>query len=109
MTNVTDDPHQHHDMGGQVGPEAAGPLDRAEHEMAGWEKEIEAIVFLLSGFKTRTMRVDQLRRHIESLPPDLYDSAGYYGRWVLAVTNFLVEQGILDRSALEAKAKARKL
>ncbi len=104
MTNVTDDPHQHHDMGG----ESAGPVDRAEHAMADWEKEIEAIVFLLSGFKTRTIRVDQLRRHIESLPQDVYDSAGYYGRWVLAVTNFLVEQGILGRVEFEARVQAGK-
>ena len=102
-----DDLRQHHDMGGEVGPEAAGPIDRAEHKMADWEKELEAIVFLLSGFKTKTLRVDELRRHIESLPPQIYDNAGYYGRWALAVTNWLVEQGILDQAELDARVKAK--
>jgi hypothetical protein len=104
---VSDDLRQHHDMGGQVGGEPAGPIDRTGHEEADWEKELEAVVSLLTGYKTRTMRVDELRRHIESLPPDVYDSAGYYGRWALAVTNFLVEKGILDRNELDARVKAK--
>jgi hypothetical protein len=90
-----------------MGGEAAGPVDRAEHDMALWEKQLEAVVYLLTGYKTRDLRVDELRRHIESLPPEVYDSAGYYGRWALAVTNHLVEQGILDRAELEARVKAR--
>ena len=101
---MTDKDRQHHDMGG----EAAGPVDRAEHDMAesgrrSWRRSS----ILLTGYKTRDLRVDELRRHIESLPPEVYDSAGYYGRWALAVTNHLVEQGILDRAELEARAKAK--
>ena len=35
---------RHHDMGGL----AAGPIDRHEHDQAPWEKQVDAIVRLLS-------------------------------------------------------------
>lgn len=92
-----------------MGGTAAGPIDHAEPGESPWEKEVEAMVYLLTGFKTRDLRVDELRRHIESLPPEVYDSAGYYGRWILAVTNHLVEKGILDRDELETRANAKDL
>ena len=34
---------RHHDMGG----EPAGPIDRHEHDLAPWEKRVDAILRLL--------------------------------------------------------------
>src|SRR5665213_818510 len=60
----------HHDMGGQ----AAGPVDRGEHDHAFWEKRVDALMRLLSAPERQLLRVDELRRNIEALPPDAYDT-----------------------------------
>jgi hypothetical protein len=35
----------HHDMGGLP----AGPVERAEHDYADWERRVDALMILLSG------------------------------------------------------------
>lgn len=86
-------------MGGQ----GAGPVRPADNALSDWEKQVEAMVFLLTGFHRREFRVDEFRRHIEALPPPTYDSAGYYGRWILSMTETLIEKGVIDRKSLEER------
>jgi hypothetical protein len=81
----------HHDMGGQP----AGPISREEHECAPWEKLIDAVFTLLSTRHGHLFRVDELRRNIEALAPDAYDQLGYYERWVAAITDTLIQRGVL--------------
>ncbi|HTZ81093.1 MAG TPA: nitrile hydratase [Stellaceae bacterium] len=97
----------HHDMGGLP----AGPVERAEHDYAHWEKRVDALMVLLSRLKL--LRVDELRRQIESLPPDAYDTMTYYERWIAAITRVLLERGVLTSDELgrrmtEVQAKAAK-
>ena len=99
---MNDDIRQHHDMGGLD----KGPVTPSEHEIEPWEKQIEAMLRLLSMRDEPIVTVDELRRGIEELPPDLYDTLTYYERWIASMTNILVEKGVLDRAQLEAKVKS---
>lgn len=88
----------HHDMGGLAG----GPVDRAEHDYALWEKRVDALMMLLTN-RLRLMTVDQLRKGIEALPPDAYEKMTYYERWIASVTNTLLDRGVITAEELAAK------
>lgn len=97
-----------HDRGGW--PDDT-PIDRSEHDLALWEQRTDAILRLLSSPQKRVIRVDELRRAIESLDPATYESYGYYQRWLTAIEALLVEKGIVtteevDRKAAELEAQA---
>jgi hypothetical protein len=92
----------HHDMGGEPG----GPVDRSQHAHAFWEKRVDALMSLLSSPKHRLLRVDELRRGIESLPPDAYDSMSYYERWISSITAVMLEKGVVTRAELDARIAA---
>lgn len=96
---MSDEIRQQHDMGGLD----KGPISTAGHEIEPWEKRIEAMVRLLVMREERLLTVDELRRGIEELPADLYDSLSYYERWIAATANVLVEKGILDRATLDTR------
>jgi nitrile hydratase subunit beta len=96
-----------HDLGGLP----AGPVPRAEHELAFWEKRVDATLQLLA--RKRLMTVDELRRGIESLPPEDYDRMSYYERWTASIARIMVEHGVVTQreldervAALDARAKA---
>src|SRR3954453_20492760 len=80
---------RHHDMGGL----AAGPVERHEHELAGWEKKVDAVLRLLLAKGVLTL--DELRRGIEELGPGAYDELSYFERWIRSISNLLVEKGVL--------------
>jgi len=90
---------RHHDMGGLD----AGPVDRTEHDYAAWEKRVDAILRLLADSKRRILRVDELRRGIEDLGPDVYDELSYYERWVASISNMLIEKGVISIDELGRK------
>jgi hypothetical protein len=87
-----------HDRGGWRTDE---PIDRAEHELADWEMLVDAIVGALGG--RGVMNVDELRRGIEGMPPDAYESASYYERWLYSVETVLAEKGVLAPGELEVR------
>jgi hypothetical protein len=80
-----------HDRGGWS---TAEPIDRAEHELADWELLMDAIVGALGA--EGVVNVDELRRGIESMPPEEYERASYYERWLYSVETILEEKGVLD-------------
>jgi hypothetical protein len=85
---------RHHDMGGLD----AGPIEHAGHDLALWEKKVDAILRLLSS--KGIMTVDELRRGIEEIGPDAYDKLSYFERWITSITNILLEKGILHVTEL---------
>jgi len=91
---------RHHDMGG----EPAGPIERAEHELAPWEKKVDAIVRLV--LAKRLMTLDEMRRAIEDLGPGAYDRMSYFERWIAATTNVLLGKGVLQVQELGAAIAA---
>lgn len=92
-----------HDVGGL--PE--GPIDREEHALEPWEKQVDAVVRLLVGNGTITL--DELRRAIEDLGEGAYDRLSYFERWIAAVANLLPEKRIVAPVELGAAiAEARR-
>jgi len=87
----------HHDMGGLP----AGPVERAEHDYAPWEKRVDALMTLLS--RHGLLRVDELRRNIEGLGARAYDRMSYYERWMAAVSAILIERGVISIDDLGRK------
>ncbi len=88
-----------------MGGRPAGTVVPVEHDYEPWEKHIDALMSLLVRDK-KLMRVDELRRGIEALAPDVYDRLLYYERWIASIAAILVEKGVLDRGALEARVAA---
>jgi hypothetical protein len=87
-----------HDRGGWP---TEAPIDRAEHELADWEVLTDALLGALAA--RRLINVDQLRRGIESMPPEEYERASYYERWLYSMETRLVEEGVLAPGELDAR------
>ncbi|PPR18245.1 MAG: hypothetical protein CFH37_00608 [Alphaproteobacteria bacterium MarineAlpha9_Bin7] len=95
-----------HDVGGLPDDQ----VDLSEHNYAPWEKRIDALLVLLAG-KKQIMRVDELRRGIESLDIDAYNELSYYERWIASISKILVEKKLITSTELEdrmAKIATRK-
>lgn len=84
----------------------AGAVERTEHDYALWEKRVDALMMLLSSDDRRLLTVDELRRNIESLGPDAYDRMSYYERWIYAITQTLIQRGVITVDELGRKIKA---
>ena len=87
-----------HDRGGRQTDE---PIDRSEHELADWELLTDGLFGALG--RKGVMNVDELRRGIESMPPDEYERASYYERWLYSVETVLTEKGVLAPGELAAR------
>ena len=93
-----------HDRGGW--PDA-GPINKAEHNCALWEKRTDALLMLLASPAKKVLRVDELRRAIESLPPEAYERMSYYERWISAIETLVIEKGILTKEEIDKKAEEK--
>jgi hypothetical protein len=87
-----------HDRGGWP---TDAPIDRSEHELADWELRMDALAGVLG--ENGVMNVDELRRGIESMPPEEYEHASYYERWLYSVEVVLGEKGVLAPGELDRK------
>ena len=90
-----------HDVGGLD----FGPIDRHEHDLALWEKRIDALIRLMGSPKKRVMSSDSMRRVIESYNEQQYDATTYYEKWTRALRNILIEQDVLNEAELARKIK----
>lgn len=100
--------HEHratHDLGG-VEPFASQPIDRTEHELTQFDKSVDALVGLLSRLPQRIIRVDELRRAIEALPPAQYHGLAYYEKWLQAVHDLLLEKDVLGEEEVMLRCAA---
>jgi nitrile hydratase beta subunit-like protein len=89
----------HHDLGGRP----AGKVERDEHDYELWERRIDAMAVLLGSNKLLT--VDQRRKNIEALPPEMYDGLSYYERWLMSLAQSLIERGLITSHDLATKIK----
>src|SRR5438128_553260 len=92
-----------HDMGGMHG---FGRVEIEENEPVfhePWHGRALAMARLVVG--QRVANGDAFRYAIESLPPETYLAAGYYGRWVAALERLLVEAGLLAAGELEGRVR----
>ena len=87
-----------HDLGGHD----AEAIDRAEHDVAHWEREVDAMINLLR--RVGVMKdTSQLRDGIERLGPDAYEQLSYYERWAASAAHCVIESGIVSADELEAR------
>ena len=86
-----------HDMGGQD----AGDIPREGHDFALWEKRVDALMVITSAAGYFT--VDGLRRVLEDMGEDTFETMSYYERWVASVNQNLVEAGVYSIAELGAK------
>ncbi len=87
-----------HDRGGWP---TDAVIDRSEHQLADWELLTDALVGALG--REGVMNVDELRRGIESMPPEEYERASYYERWLYSLEAVLTEKGILAPGELDRR------
>ena len=87
-----------HDVGGLD----FGAIDRTEHDLALWEKRVDAMMILLYS-KKGLWTVDAMRRTIEDYGEQTYDKTEYYEKWMRAMRNLLVEQEVLAKAEIDAK------
>ena len=87
-----------HDRGGWPTEE---PIDQGEHQLMDWERRVDALHGVLGGKGLR--RTDEMRRAVESLEPEQYQSLSYYERWTAALEILLLEKGILTKEDIDAK------
>lgn len=94
---TTDPGRRWHDMGG----DPAGAINRDEHDYALWEKRVDALMVIASnkGYFT----VDGLRRVLEDMGPEAFETMTYYERWIHSVTQNLMEAGVFTPSELGDK------
>ena len=85
-----------HDMGGMD----AGPVENSVHEAEPWAKMITSLAAAMR--EHDIMRIDELRRALEDLPPDIY-SKEYFERWSEAMVNLLEEKGLLSRDEVMSR------
>jgi hypothetical protein len=86
-----------HDMGGLP----AGEVIPAEHDWALWEKRVDALMTLATAKGHFT--VDGLRRALEDMGPEAFETMSYYERWIEAVNRNLIEAGVYSTAELAAK------
>lgn len=88
-----------HDMGG--GDAGAVPNAAPAHDFSLWEKRVDALMIIGSakGFFT----VDGLRRVLEDMGEEAFETMTYYERWIAAVNQNLIEGGAYSTAELAEK------
>lgn len=83
----------------------AGKVEPTEHDYAEWERRIDAMAVLLWGLKgtKKHFSVDEHRRAIESLPPQMYDAMSYYEKWIFALAQVAIGRGLVTSEELARK------
>jgi hypothetical protein len=93
----------HHDIGGVERFQCA-PIDTTPHALSDFDREVDALRQILAA--RGLMSVDQLRRCIEAIPEAEYHCLGYYQRWMRAMTDYLLDAGVLGEAELRAALAA---
>jgi hypothetical protein len=86
-----------HDMGGLP----AGEVDLSQHDFALWEKRVDALMVL--NWSKGHFTVDGLRRVLEDMGPESFETMTYYERWVQSINQNLLEAGVYTIAELAAK------
>jgi hypothetical protein len=88
-----------HDVGGLP----AGPVDTHEHLPDRLDKQVDAMMMLLAA--KGISRVDEMRKNIETIGHDAYNTLPYYDKWTSALMRILVDKGVLTQDELDARVK----
>ena len=78
-------------------------IDRSDHVWTDWEYRTHALVGALR--YRELMNTDELRRGIESIPPEIYEGYSYYERWSTSLETIMTEKGLLSTEEIDAKVR----
>jgi hypothetical protein len=81
-------------MGGGTG----GEIDPATHDFALWEKRVDALMVLCSAKGHFT--VDGLRRVLEDMGAEAFETMSYYERWIASISQNMIEAGVITQDEL---------
>jgi signal transduction histidine kinase len=90
-----------HDIGGLD----AGAIELADHPTERWQIEVNATFGALMSPARRVIRLDEIRRAVEDLGPERYETLGYFERQTQAAADLLVEKGVLGRDEIERRIR----
>ena len=91
-----------------MGGDPAGHINHDQHDFALWEKRVDALMVLASS--VGLMNTDSLRRVLEDMGKDAYETMSYYERWIASVSQNMIESGAFSTAELAdkmAQVKAR--
>ena len=91
-----------------MGGDPAGDINHDQHDFALWEKRVDALMVLASS--AGLMITDSLRRVLEDMGEEAYETMSYYERWIASVSQNMVEAGAFSTAELAdkmAQIKAR--
>ncbi len=89
-----------HDMGGMHGFGKVEPEQNEPVFHAQWEGRCLALNRAMGA--TGAWTIDEGRAGIEELPPDVYLSRSYYGKWALRLENMVVKLGLAGADEIAA-------
>ena len=84
-----------------MGGDPAGHINHEQHDFALWEKRVDALMVLASS--VGLMNTDSLRRVLEDMGRDAYETMSYYERWIASVSQNMVEAGAFSTAELADK------
>jgi len=93
-------PRRWHDMGGTP----AGEVSREEHDFALWEKRVDALYMIAA--ERGLFTVDALRRVLEDMGEEAFETMTYYERWIASINQNLLEAGAYSIAELGEKMEA---
>lgn len=79
----------------------AGQIDHAQHDFQIWEKRVDALMIL--GSQAGHFTVDGLRRALEDMGEEAFETMSYYERWIAAINQNLIEAGVYSIEDLGRK------
>ncbi len=88
------------DIGGKLGlgPVLADPDEPVFHEE--WERRVFGLSFC--SWLNSDVTLDRFRQFQAALPPDRYIGSSYYERWLHAVEQVMLDNGVLSEAELES-------
>lgn len=87
-----------------IGGDPAGPIPMEDHEQLFWEKQMIAAFNLLQ--VKNIVATDEFRRTVEEMTPEAYANSTFYGRRLDGMVRLLIEKGLIEEAALEARTRA---
>ena len=84
-----------------MGGDPAGNINHDQHDFALWEKRVDALMVLASS--AGLMNTDSLRRVLEDMGEEAYETMSYYERWIASVSQNMVEAGAFSTAELAKK------
>ena len=90
-------------LNSDIGGLPAGEVPREEIPQLFWEKHMIAMFNVLRA--KGVFNLDELRRIVETAPPEEYKRSSFYGRRIDGMAELLIEKKIINRDELTARTE----